>query len=802
MDFEPDIPPPRPAEALMIVLDCGPSVTRTAGTHAAMRDVAMRMARTRLIYSATADDCIGVVKIGSRVTSNAMADENPGGYSGIEVVLPVVSRSLDAVRQVRDMAASGESVNLCNVLDCAGHIMATLSNTTAERKRVVLFTDGGSLAEAIDSQDFDDIRVNCRDYRACGITIDVVCTLKSGGGDGRVDEDEEMSGSDDDDDDDDDALAKLDADEAFSEYFQKYRHRKHSHLRALARAVGGTFYDLKDASKIVDLPAPIPKRATAKYAGTLNIADEIHIPVKVYSHVAEAKNPSATRISWEASRQFNEPVGVHVETQKVASARDDEALREDQLVKAFPYGPDLVVEENEVDSYAWGISLPRGMDVIGFVNQSEIEDSLVLGKVDVVVPMRGVKEANQALSALVTALYLEKMGIVVRYVASKHGGAPKMMYLWPALERCRQTGDVKNRFLYMIELPMREDIRDYRFASLKETAASLPASSEDMMDRFVEARMLNPSERFDDDSDEEEPFWPTNYCNPTLDRFQIAVVQRALDGLNGTQIPPLSDWQKHLLEPGSFIRPEHKDAAERALRELRSLLPIVKVKPKAKRSGRVYHAVSGDVFSIVEYVPVDDEGDGEDEGDDIGIQAAHAEDRAVYRDRAQGLDADDASLMTDMYVEDVGESTPVADFENLVRRTTFGYAAESLNVVIRRLIRDANDEKAMRCMQALRKESAKGFGTHRFYNDLLTTLLRRGSGTNQLGNRTAAFFRFVRQHSCIDSALAVIPPPVTKEKDSENERINRERLNGISRDIEALSSLDKVAGLSASVVSA
>lgn len=41
----------------------------------------------------------------------------------------------------------------------------------------------------------------------------------------------------------------------------------------------------------------------------------------------------------------------------------------------------------------------------------------------------------------------------------------------------------------------------------------------------------------------------TNIKNPFLDRFYTALIQRALDGPDGTEIPAMAEWQKRLLDP-------------------------------------------------------------------------------------------------------------------------------------------------------------------------------------------------------------------------------------------------------------
>ena len=105
---------------------------------------------------------------------------------------------------------------------------------------------------------------------------------------------------------------------------------------------------------------------------------------------------------------------------------------------------------------------------------------------------------------------------------------------------------------------------------------------------------------------------------------------------------------------------------------------------------------------------------------------------------------DAQSDVTDIHVhDDVGDKTPIEDFDRLLSRNQFNIAAVSLQVVIRRLIREiVDDKKAMECMKALRK-SCLDHNEYRFFNEFVCDLAQRCDREDSIGNRTAAFFRFV-----------------------------------------------------------
>lgn len=746
MEYEPEIPQPRESETLLIVVD---TYVTEPSTFLSLRDAAMRMARTRLLYSLLRDDLLAVIASGSSTTKNKLASENEGGYLGLCVLQSPVSKNLNAVRVLADLKQGMQPSNLLNALEVCGDTLSEPAVTRSKKKRVVLFTDALQISKSLCPDDVEDFQAICELYKAQEIQIDVICDCEQQLVE-KLQEIEEVV-------EDADLLS-------IKDWMNKTKGFQLSHLFSLCKFSGGVFMSRKEASPLVDIPTPKVKRATAKYRGTLNIADVVKIPVMRYSYVYASTPVTPKKLSWEASTKCINPIPVFVETQRVASAKDDAPLKPEEIINAYPYGPELVPEQNEVDTYAWSIVLPKGLDILGFVEQNSVPQRLFMGRVDVVIAMPSVPGADELMKTLVLAMQAENVGILARSVTNKKGGAPSLVYLWPRVEAERETGALRSFFLFQVEIPMREDVRDMPFASLMETAEEIPEAADLAMSRFISAATLDvEAEHGDgDEDDREEPVWPSEICNPNLDWNNICIIHRALAGISGADFPSLTEWQQHLISPLSFIGDNRKEGLRSAILNLKSAIPVIPAQKKEKKGKRTHEVLNGDMASISDYLPREmveglDEREADDEGGD-GQNAA-----TMLADAS-----DDVLSLTGLELEDVGDETPVLDFENLVTMNKFNFAAVSLLVVVRRLIRDVvDDDRAMNCLQALRKASVER-KEPRFFNDFIISLIARCKREDTTGNRTRAFFRHVHRCHTINSTVQVISIAKRSEGGSES----------------------------------
>lgn len=605
---EPVIDKPRDAEILVIGVDCGEYAAKNLDKFTLLRDVATRMARHRLLYSESVHDFVGVFKLGSKETKNKLADNHPGGYGGIELIFPAARRSLETVRAVHVLQPDGQSVDFLDVLEAIGDHFSSFEGAAAKRKRVALFTHSTILTKKPCENTTKELMENCDLYRDAEIQIDVICV------DWR--ETAEIDGLDDDDDNGDDTGNAGSAIRPTSYYFERAEKLGAHPLWAVARATGGIVLSAEEASEEVDRPKAPVKRPVARFRGTLDIGKQVKIPVKTYINVLKATKETAIKLSWAASRAAGTPVGVHVETLHVTAATDEEPLEREQLLAAYPYGTDLVPIQTEAEE-SWAHHVPRGISTIAFISRSKVPVRWFMSAVSSVIAMPGVPPARRAMDALVEALHAEDKGILARVVTSQRGGAPIMAFLWPAIEVARDTMRVTGRFLYMAELPLREDVRNYPFASLHYTREGLPAEAGRAMDAFIDCRRLDSSsllaanEKDGDDEEEQLELDPAEHCNPSLDRFCCAVIQRALDGPDGVALPPIATWQKQLLDPKTFVGSGKEAQIEETLKNLKITLPVAKVPVKERGTKKVAEALTGEAASITDFLPPETGEEGE-----------------------------------------------------------------------------------------------------------------------------------------------------------------------------------------------
>lgn len=781
---EPQIEPPRETEALLIAMDT--SVPKE--TFEALRKVAFRLARTRLLYPINKDDLIGILAAGSRTTDNPLAEQAPGGYEGIQMHVPLITACLRAVRTLDGLPHGGRPTNLLNVLDVAGDYLVSTAALRSRKKRLLLFTSDESALCSLPADDDDDFISTCDLYQAFEnqIRIDVILQCSVETADSLEASEEAFDAMEPEE--EDAQPVQLTSREALA----KARSFCCPNLIALVKATSGIVLPLSDAIPLADVPDPKRKRASVKFHGVLDIANTLQIPVKRYSYILESRHAPSKKISWEESKKLGQFIPVLIETNRVASTKDDTPLQPEEIINAFSYGPDLVPEQNPVHSYAWSMHMDRGLHVIGFVAQASIPQHLFTSRVDVVIAMKDSPEAIRLLRTLVLALQKEKLGILARSVVLARGGPPTLCYLWPRVEYAADKNKIRNCYLFAVDVPMREDVRDLPFASLQDVVSEIPKEDLNAMDELISSSMLDGDGRDNEGSDNEETgdndedrrdaFSSVEYANPNLDWFNICIVHRALQGPNGSSLPELSEWHKCIMTPGAFLSKSMTDSRETALRKIKTSFPIAPAKKRERKGRQVPTALHGDMASIKDYLPEDGSEWGETDravafGEANGD--GDADDNDSYQDALerppetqpiwnnQDLQEDVISAVTNdapdqQVVTDVSEKTPVQDFKHLVKKGKFRFAALSLQVVLKRLIRGddniekTNNAKAIKCLQALRKACCD-HKEGRFFNELIVAMVQAAERDDQAGERTAAFFRYVGSKRQVPTTLDVIP---------------------------------------------
>ncbi|KAJ3108090.1 X-ray repair cross-complementing protein 5 [Phlyctochytrium planicorne] len=249
-------------------------------------------------------------------------------------------------------------------------------------------------------------------------------------------------------------------------------------LRNFSSATGGEVFQGEEALALLsNLRSKSVRPVTLiRNAMTLgDIEDDNHLSMQVwaYAKVNEAKLPSAkkwSKVAIEAADRDESTFGeVKMDrTYKLVQQQleDDEmgAMRvaeeveidKDDLVKAYKYGKDLVPFAEE-DQEAMKLHTSKGFSILGFVKSSDIPREYLLNNPMQVIPDPGHPRSKTIFESLALALKFRSKYALVRYVRIDNA-APKLGVLMPHIG--------KKIWCAWIQIPYKEDIREYAFPSL------------------------------------------------------------------------------------------------------------------------------------------------------------------------------------------------------------------------------------------------------------------------------------------------------------------------------------------------
>ncbi|KAJ0393603.1 hypothetical protein P43SY_007645 [Pythium insidiosum] len=401
-------------------------------------------------------------------------------------------------------------------------------------------------------------------------------------------------------------------------------------LVSIAQEVRG---GVSSASRRMQLLAQGMKKTVAqvtKFRGPLEIGDSFGIPLYCYLKTKTATLPTLAKES-QVSHDKEASGRVRMDRRYTAPQNPDEEVPPDQQVKAYRYGMERV-PFSSADVEFFKLQTEKSLRLLGFVDQSEIHWSKLLGNTDVFIAEPGKVNAAQALAALVDAMLELKQVAVARFVARKNAG-PKIFALVPHAP----TPEEPYYCFWGQQLPFEEDLRAYEFAPLL-TKKSVPSDAQqELADKLVESLSVREDKARD-----------VGTCfNPVLRRFFHAVELRAFD--EHADIPPLPPFLEASLKMDEVRQHRIQDLIQ-SFGDSFQLKEAVK-----KQSERKKRAFWSDVPSE------GDDGKPHDPeaGDDDAEQKPEDGDDA-------GSDLDLDELLDGGDVAAVGSMNPIADFETLV----------------------------------------------------------------------------------------------------------------------------------------
>lgn len=457
----------------------------------------------------------------------------------------------------------------------------------------------------------------------------------------------------------------------------------------------------REALQVATFIRKTAKRQTTRFAGHLEIGEELKIPCKIFTRTMVERPASWKKLS-AISQASAHPGSMAVRMQRSYHLTDEDEteVEMENVAKGYRYGKSLV-PISDADEQAMKLAVPRCLSLLGFTHGENIKQHQLVGSsVQVVMPTPGDEHAGTAMSAFVHALYETNMVGVVRYVW-RNNAQPKLMVLVPHIK-------AEYECLMMFQLPYMEDVRQYTFNSLPGSKRQFQPTDEQLtlVNDLISSMDLMTAD-VDEDGDHCEALHPKRTCNPLIQRTFQCIKHRAL---NPDQALP--EVEANL---ATMVRPSEPMLAHCSgqLQRVKDSFPLAKVVKKAKDQGEaaaVWKQTS-DLDLDAEAPPAKKPRMGEEEADFSMASLARGE------------------------VTEVGTLDPVSDYRTLIGRKdidNFDDASKQLQQVVLKLVKESFGDtyygKAMDCVKALREEAVRHSETEMF-NSFLRELKNDLIGT-------------------------------------------------------------------------
>lgn len=369
----------------------------------------------------------------------------------------------------------------------------------------------------------------------------------------------------------------------------------------------------------------------------------------------------------------------------------------------YRFGSEIVVLSEEEASVLHISNEPASMMIVGFVAEKSLPRYLSMSNTDFVVAAKGDSESSMGLSSLIHALFLEKSACIVR-VVQRDNKDVQMCALTPMIEANLET-------LILTRLPFAQDVRHYRFPPLgevrvrdkdgegykilKEHPTMIPTQEmQDAMDQLVDDMDLMEADMEEGTDTGYEYACPDQIYNPLIHRIKHVIKYCALTD-NTEVIPePLPILKKYSVPPVSLV-----EAAAGTIAKLEDLMATKRVETKEERKERVTREKeikgAGDgtnhpdgdnaASKRVDETPIDLESLLSGAATRIKTESKSSIEKSVTP-KIEGNEEDlshrhqDGNVSNSPEFEDLTQeispdfkisfSTPVQDFENIIRLTT------------------------------------------------------------------------------------------------------------------------------------
>ncbi|CAN1332539.1 ATP-dependent DNA helicase 2 subunit KU80 [Linum perenne] len=410
------------------------------------------------------------------------------------------------------------------------------------------------------------------------------------------------------------------------------------------------------------------------FRGDFEIGSTMKIKVWVYKKSSEEKFPTLKKYSNKAPPTDKFAThDVKVDYQYWSVEDPVKVIPPEQRIKGYRYGPQVVpISAAEWDAVKF--KTEKGVKFLGFADSTNVMRHYYMKDVNIFIAEPGNTRATLAVSALARAMRETSNVAIVRCVWREGQQNVVLGVLTPNISEKDDTPDS----FYFNTLPFIEDVREFQFPSFSNFPASWHPNDkqQEAADELVKMLDLAPSGR-------EEFLLPDLTPNPILERFysHLEIKSKEPDAA----VPPLDGTLKRIIEPDPELVSENKHVIDR----FRSSF-----EKKSTKHLMMDKAAGSD----------------EDEG--------YLDAPSTFSLNAKG---------DVVHVNEIGDSTPVQDFEAMMSRRDFDAIEKAIQKMRKKIMGllnggEYNNGKALDCLEALRKGCIREQEPKQ-YNELLRECL-------------------------------------------------------------------------------
>lgn len=201
-----------------------------------------------------------------------------------------------------------------------------------------------------------------------------------------------------------------------------------------------------------------------KFTGTFEISPKCRIKTKIFSKVVKTSGPKVHKSSTRATGGFSGKVKSERVYFKIEGL-NLKTVDKPNIQKGYEYGSSIIPIPKELESLL-KYQDDRCLKLLAFVGEEKVPRHIAMTNVDVMMPVLDDLNHLKAFTGMVKNLVQMKKVALARMISRNKTG-PKLVALIP-----REISAKEGKYcMYISQLPTVEDMRQFRFSSLKSSTS-------------------------------------------------------------------------------------------------------------------------------------------------------------------------------------------------------------------------------------------------------------------------------------------------------------------------------------------